>query len=46
VERLVEQVERASPAVVEWMQPQGFGTPQATFVSHHIVLAGRARGHP
>jgi ubiquinone/menaquinone biosynthesis C-methylase UbiE len=46
IQRLVERVERASPAVVEWMQPQGFGTPQATFVSHQIILAGRARGHP
>jgi ubiquinone/menaquinone biosynthesis C-methylase UbiE len=39
--RLVEVVEQASGPVAEWMQPRDFGTPQATFVDHHIIIAGR-----
>jgi len=31
----------APPAAVEWLQPRDFGTPEATFVNYHIILAGR-----
>jgi ubiquinone/menaquinone biosynthesis C-methylase UbiE len=41
VAQLVQMVERAPKAVVEWMQPNDFGTPGAWFVNHHILIAGR-----
>ena len=41
IRQLVSMVEKAPPAVVEWMQPRDFGTPQATFIDHHIIIAGR-----
>jgi|GEM_PF-6336290 len=31
----------APHAAVEWLQPRDFGTPEATFVNYHIILAGR-----
>ena len=34
-------VAAAPPAVVEWLQPRDFGTPEATFVNYHIIIAGR-----
>jgi len=43
IQRLANMVEEAPQAVVEWMQPQDFGTPKATFVGHHIIIAGRKR---
>jgi ubiquinone/menaquinone biosynthesis C-methylase UbiE len=41
VAQLVQMVEKAPEAVIEWMQPNGFGTPGAWFVNHHILIAGR-----
>lgn len=41
IERLTELVERAPQAVLDWMQPQEFGTPEATFVNRHLIIAGR-----
>jgi len=41
IEQLIELVDRAPQAVLDWMQPQGFGTPGATFVNHHLIIAGR-----
>ena len=41
IERLVSMMAQAPAAVVEWMQPRDFGTPQATFVNRHIIIAGR-----
>jgi ubiquinone/menaquinone biosynthesis C-methylase UbiE len=41
IKRLSEMVLSAPAPVVEWMQPQGFGTPDATFVNHHILVSGR-----
>ena len=41
IERLANMVEQATAGVIEWMQPQDFGTPAATFVNHHIIIAGR-----
>jgi ubiquinone/menaquinone biosynthesis C-methylase UbiE len=41
VAQLVQMVENASEAVIEWMQPSDFGTPGAWFVNHHILIAGR-----
>ena len=33
-------VDGASPEVVEWMEPRSWGTPEATFVNHHLILVG------
>lgn len=41
IERLSEMVLSAPAAVAEWMQPRGFGTPDASFVNHHIIISGR-----
>lgn len=43
IERLANMVEQATAAVIEWMQPQDFETPKATFVNHHIIIAGRKK---
>jgi len=34
----------APPGAVAWLQPRAFGTPEATFVNVHIILAGRKSG--
>ena len=34
----------APPAAIAWLQPRDFGTPEATFVNVHIILAGRKSG--
>jgi ubiquinone/menaquinone biosynthesis C-methylase UbiE len=41
VERLVELVDQAPQSVIDWMHPVDFGTPEARFVNHHIIIAGR-----
>lgn len=41
VERLVLMLQQAPAAAAEWMLPQAVGTPGATFVNHHIMIAGR-----
>ena len=41
IARLVDMVDQASDTVREWMQPRDFGTPNATFVNHHIIVAGQ-----
>ena len=40
IQRLVSMIKEAPSGVVEWMQPQGFGTPGAVFTDHHIIIAG------
>ena len=41
IARLVDMIEQASDTVRGWMQPRHFGTPDATFVNHHIIIAGQ-----
>jgi ubiquinone/menaquinone biosynthesis C-methylase UbiE len=41
VERLVVMMRQAPPIAAEWMQPRCVGTPEATFVNHHLIIAGR-----
>jgi ubiquinone/menaquinone biosynthesis C-methylase UbiE len=41
VEQLVEMMQQAPAIAAEWMQPQDWGTPEATFANHHIIIAGR-----
>jgi ubiquinone/menaquinone biosynthesis C-methylase UbiE len=43
VARLEEMMADASAAAAEWLQPRDFGCPGATFVNHHIIIAGRTR---
>lgn len=43
VGQLIEQMDAAPEAVVAWMQPRCFGTPEASFVNRHILIAGRKR---
>ncbi|MBL7200700.1 MAG: class I SAM-dependent methyltransferase [Anaerolineae bacterium] len=44
VERLVEMLREMPPAAAEWMQPRAVGTPEATFINHHLIVAGRKGG--
>lgn len=41
IERLLEMMRQAPKAVAEWMRPRAVGTPEATFVNHHIIIVGR-----
>ncbi|MBN1813923.1 MAG: class I SAM-dependent methyltransferase [Anaerolineae bacterium] len=41
IEQLIEMVQQAPAIAAEWMQPQDWGTPDATFANHHIIIAGR-----
>jgi ubiquinone/menaquinone biosynthesis C-methylase UbiE len=41
IERLQVLLQVAPPLAAEWMDAQNTGTPQATFVNHHIIIAGR-----
>jgi ubiquinone/menaquinone biosynthesis C-methylase UbiE len=40
VDQLVERMLAAPEPVAAWMQPHAFGTAQASFVNHHILIAG------
>ena len=39
--QLVRLVKKAPQTVTEWLQPYKFGTPQAAFVGHHIIITGQ-----
>jgi ubiquinone/menaquinone biosynthesis C-methylase UbiE len=41
IEHLVSLVKKAPQTVTEWLQPHRFGTPQAVFIGHHIIITGR-----
>jgi ubiquinone/menaquinone biosynthesis C-methylase UbiE len=41
IEQLIEMMRQAPAIAVEWMQPQNWSTPEATFANHHIIIAGR-----
>ncbi len=43
VKQLTAEMDTAPQAVVAWMEPRGFGTPEASFVNRHILIAGRKR---
>jgi len=40
IAQLIEMLEGASDAVKEWMEPRAWGTEDASFVNHHIIIAG------
>ncbi|NLS76334.1 MAG: methyltransferase domain-containing protein [Chloroflexi bacterium] len=41
VAELVRMLREASPAVAAWLDPRDVGAPQATFASHHLIIAGQ-----
>ena len=41
IQRLISMVQNAPPSVIKWMQPRNFGTPEATFSGHQIIISGR-----
>jgi|GEM_PF-81725 len=43
-ECLIALLHLAPPVALEWLQPRDLDTPEATFVNHHILLAGRKSG--
>jgi SAM-dependent methyltransferase len=41
VQKLIAMVAQAPDSVSNWLQPSDFGTAQASFVNHHLIIAGR-----
>jgi len=41
IQRLVTMTEQAPEPVIEWMQPRDFGSQEASFVNHHLIITGR-----
>ncbi len=41
VEELARRLAEALPPAAEWMRPRRIGTPEASFVNHHLLIAGR-----
>jgi ubiquinone/menaquinone biosynthesis C-methylase UbiE len=39
--KLVSMIQDAPPIVRDWLQVKNLGTPEASFVNHHIILSGR-----
>jgi ubiquinone/menaquinone biosynthesis C-methylase UbiE len=41
VTQLIEMMRQAPTTARDWMQPQDWDTPEATFANRHIIIAGR-----
>jgi SAM-dependent methyltransferase len=41
VEELRAQMEEGSDRLREWMEPQDWSTPRASFLNRHLIIAGR-----
>ena len=41
IARLITMMQEAPDAAAQWMQLRAIGTPHASFVNHHIIIAGR-----
>lgn len=41
IQRLVTMIQEAPEPVLAWMQPDAWGTPDASFVNQHLIIAGR-----
>ena len=41
ISQLVAMMQQAPTIAEEWMDPQDWDTPEATFINHHILIAGR-----
>ena len=46
IERLESMMEQAEDSVRDWILPRDWGTPEASFVNRHIIIAGRKGGLP
>ena len=40
IDQLAQLLNEAPPQVTQWLQIQDFGTHIASFVNHHILIAG------
>jgi ubiquinone/menaquinone biosynthesis C-methylase UbiE len=45
VAQLTEMMRQAPAIARDWMRPRDWGTPEATFSNHHIIIAGRKQGN-
>jgi hypothetical protein len=41
IEQLIEMMNHAPPQAKTWIAPVDWETPEATFVNHHLLIAGR-----
>lgn len=41
IQELIELLAQAPLEVKDWLQPEGMGDPDATFVNHHTLIAGK-----
>jgi ubiquinone/menaquinone biosynthesis C-methylase UbiE len=37
---LIALIEQAAPSVLHWLRPQAWGTPDATYNCHHVLIRG------
>ena len=44
IQQLVDMVQQAPQNMTAWIEPRNWGSPQASFVNQHIILAGRRDG--
>jgi hypothetical protein len=44
INQLINLVKTAPQAVTEWLQPYKFGTQEATFSGHHLIISGYKPG--
>ena len=45
IAQLTEMMAAAPSLAAEWMAPEDWGTPAASFANHHIIVAGRKDGN-
>ena len=43
IARLIKMLDEAPPIAREWMDPQHWGSENATFLNRHVLIRGRAR---
>lgn len=41
ITKLESMIQDTTPIVRDWLQVENLGTPEASFVNHHIILSGR-----
>jgi len=41
IEKLAQMIIQAPPKVADWLQVEDFGTHFASFINHHILIAGK-----
>ena len=44
IDQLLDLVKKAPQSVTEWLQPYEFGTPQAAFLGHYLIISGNKPG--